>query len=124
MHCRHCMKRNTLNRLLLSFAVVFSSSASTRAADAKLPNIVLIFTDDQGYGDVGCYGATSFKTPNIDKLARGNPLYRFSRFAAGLFGVAHRFSRAATPIGWEFMAHSVPMPVMASAVRKRRLPRF
>lgn len=37
-------------------------------ADAN-PNIVIIFTDDQGYGDVGVYGAEGFQTPNLDKLA-------------------------------------------------------
>lgn len=37
----------------------------------KLPNIVIIYTDDQGYGDVGAYGATELQTPNIDKLAEG-----------------------------------------------------
>lgn len=40
-----------------------------RAADAK-PNIVLIYADDVGYGDLGCYGATQVKTPNLDRLAR------------------------------------------------------
>ena len=33
------------------------------------PNIVLIYADDVGYGDVGCYGATRVRTPNIDSLA-------------------------------------------------------
>ena len=35
------------------------------------PNIVLIYADDVGYGDVGCYGATRVATPNIDRLATG-----------------------------------------------------
>ncbi|MGE9269828.1 MAG: sulfatase family protein [Verrucomicrobiales bacterium] len=38
------------------------------AADSP-PNVVLIFADDLGYGDLGCYGATRVKTPNIDKIA-------------------------------------------------------
>ncbi|MDE0769241.1 MAG: arylsulfatase [Opitutaceae bacterium] len=33
------------------------------------PNVVVIFADDLGYGDLGCYGATKVKTPNIDRLA-------------------------------------------------------
>jgi arylsulfatase A-like enzyme len=33
------------------------------------PNIVLIYTDDQGYGDVGCFGAADVKTPSMDRLA-------------------------------------------------------
>lgn len=39
------------------------------AADSKTPNIVIIYADDLGYGDVGCYGAKCVATPNIDKLA-------------------------------------------------------
>ncbi|MCA9171243.1 MAG: sulfatase-like hydrolase/transferase, partial [Planctomycetales bacterium] len=43
---------------------------SSMSADAATrPNIVLIYADDLGYGDAGCYGATGIETPNIDRLA-------------------------------------------------------
>jgi arylsulfatase A-like enzyme len=38
-------------------------------AERRPPNVVIIFTDDQGYGDVGVYGATGFTTPNLDRMA-------------------------------------------------------
>ncbi|MEZ5327227.1 MAG: arylsulfatase [Verrucomicrobiales bacterium] len=37
---------------------------------AEKPNIVLVYADDLGFGDPGCYGATGVATPNIDKLAK------------------------------------------------------
>ncbi|MBI5086896.1 MAG: arylsulfatase, partial [Acidobacteria bacterium] len=40
------------------------------AAPSK-PNIVLIYADDVGYGDLSCYGATSVRTPNLDRLGQG-----------------------------------------------------
>jgi arylsulfatase len=48
------------------------------AQTGQPPNIVLIFTDDQGYGDLGCFGATRFKTPRLDQLAREG--MRFTSF--------------------------------------------
>ena len=44
------------------FAKSFNSSAET-------PNVVIIFTDDQGYADVGCFGAKGFDTPHLDRMA-------------------------------------------------------
>jgi len=35
----------------------------------RKPNFVIIFTDDQGYADIGCYGAKGFETPNLDRMA-------------------------------------------------------
>src|SRR3954471_8972444 len=53
----------------LFFVVVFVfATPSVNAADR--PNIVLIYADDLGYGDTGCYGATAVRTPNIDRVAR------------------------------------------------------
>lgn len=50
--------------LLCLFALVVQLSASER-----LPNFVFIFTDDQGYGDVGCFGSPDIRTPRIDSMA-------------------------------------------------------
>lgn len=41
-------------------------------------NIVLIFMDDLGYGDLSCYGATQYKTPNLDRLSAQG--IRFTNF--------------------------------------------
>jgi arylsulfatase len=44
----------------------------------RLPNVVIIFTDDQGYADVGCYGAQGFTTPHLDRMAEEG--MRFTSF--------------------------------------------
>ncbi len=53
-------------RLLITTCCLLLA-VSTPAADK--PNIIVIMADDLGYGDVGCYGATALRTPNIDRLA-------------------------------------------------------
>ena len=49
---------------------------SAALAAERLPNIVIIFTDDQGYADVGVFGAKGFKTPNLDRLAGEGRIFR------------------------------------------------
>jgi len=58
----------TLRSLATTFALVLLCACTANAED-RPPNVVLIFADDLGYGDLGCYGATKLQTPNIDKLA-------------------------------------------------------
>jgi arylsulfatase A len=45
-------------------------SASVNAAEDRKPNVIIIFTDDQGYQDLGVFGSPNIKTPNIDKMAK------------------------------------------------------
>ena len=45
------------------------------SAQSEKPNIVIIFTDDQGYADLGCYGSKTNRTPRLDQLAREGTLF-------------------------------------------------
>lgn len=54
--------------LLLPLQPVSGLSAESNTAESK-PNFVLIFTDDQGYGDLGSFGSETIRTPNLDRLA-------------------------------------------------------
>lgn len=55
---------------LAALALLLGPVAAHSSADDSGPNIVVIYADDLGYGDVGCYGATAVSTPAIDRLAR------------------------------------------------------
>ena len=61
-------RRTFLSSALTSTAAAALGSASSFAAPSQPPNIVFIFCDDLGFGDLGCYGS-QIKTPNIDRLA-------------------------------------------------------
>ncbi|TWU20760.1 sulfatase family protein [Bythopirellula polymerisocia] len=55
--------------IVLGIACILMVCSPALAAELDQPNIVLIYGDDIGYGDLGCYGATGIPTPNIDQLA-------------------------------------------------------
>jgi len=55
-------------------------AAATETASASPPNIIIINADDLGYGDLGCYGGSVIRTPNIDRLA--NEGVRFTDFCS------------------------------------------
>lgn len=66
------MKIFKITLLILAFPCCFSVQllAQNKKEASKKPNIVIIYLDDLGYGDLSCYGATAIQTPNIDALAK------------------------------------------------------
>lgn len=75
------------------------SALSLMAGASETPNVIVIFADDLGYGDLACYGATKVKTPNIDKLA-----------AEGRrFTDAHSASAVCTPSRYALITGEYPM---------------
>ncbi|VGO20662.1 sulfatase family protein [Pontiella sulfatireligans] len=65
------MKQTNLITVLIVFGAVLALHAGAgRSPSSTRPNILLIYTDDVGYGDISCQGATGVKTPNIDRIAR------------------------------------------------------
>ncbi len=59
-----------MNRILLLILVVCISCTTKEPINSAKPNVIIIFTDDQGYQDVGCFGATDIKTPHLDQMAK------------------------------------------------------
>jgi arylsulfatase A len=98
------MKKINLNRatvfltLLLGFSVVATPEQSS-AASPSHPNVVFIFADDLGYGDLSCQGATKVQTPNIDRLAKEGR--RFSD--------AHSASAVCTPSRYALLTGEYPV---------------
>ncbi len=59
----------TIFTLLLMLAVEASDSSKADAVVQRPPNVILIYADDLGYGDLGSYGAQGYRTPNLDRMA-------------------------------------------------------
>lgn len=72
------MGNDKLLHLVLA-VLIFSQPSCVKESSLEKhsdkPNIVLFFADDMGYGDLGCYGATEYETPNIDQMAKQGTLF-------------------------------------------------
>jgi len=77
---RRLAKKNddTMKCLTIFLTLAVSLPLAAAAKPADRPNIVIIFCDDLGYADVGCFGAKGYTTPNLDRLAAEG--IRFTRF--------------------------------------------
>lgn len=61
------MKALRLPAVLLLLSLVFTLNAS---AASRLPNVIVIFCDDMGYGDIGPFGCKAYTTPNLNRMAK------------------------------------------------------
>jgi arylsulfatase A-like enzyme len=97
---KYIMEGNLLLRLkyIICFILICCIGIIKTQAQEK-PNVVLINADDLGYGDLGCYGATKVKTPNIDKLARQGKI----------FTDAHSASAVCTPSRYGLLTGQYPV---------------
>lgn len=72
------MKTISVKPVVFLIILIFSYGSFNLVKAQKLPNIIIVFIDDLGYGDLSCTGAINYSTPNIDKLAAEG--MQFTRF--------------------------------------------
>ncbi len=56
--------------MIILFLIGIVLAFTTQAVAAERPNFIIIYTDDQGYEDVGCFGSPDINTPNLDQMAQ------------------------------------------------------
>ena len=59
-------------------ALFFASTVNAQEKPKRPPNVIIVYADDLGYGDLGCFGAKKIKTPHLDKMAKEGS--RFTSF--------------------------------------------
>src|SRR5258706_3802133 len=75
------MRRSTILLAAVCSLVTAPAQAGEKTVKGTKPNIILIITDDQGYGDLSCHGNPILRTPHIDKLFARS--IRFTDFHVG-----------------------------------------
>lgn len=108
--------RNVIQPKKAALLVAVLTAASVFGVAAQKPNVILIYTDDVGYGDLGVYGAKMIPTPHLDKLAAGGLVFTdghspastcsASRFAMLTGQLAHRR-------GIYILPPNAPLPILA-----------
>lgn len=96
---------------LFSIPIALSTSCNSGVPikeESPVPNIIIIYTDDVGYGDISCYGATSIITPEIDRLAENG--IRFTN--------AYATSATCTPSRYGLLTGTYPWRKEGTSIAK------
>ncbi len=105
---------NRLPRILMAILAV--CLLITPSLGGERPNVILIMTDDLGYGDVGCYGATAVKTPHIDRLA-AEGLRFTSGYASAATCTPTRFATMTGKYAWRQQGTGIAAPNATAIIR-------
>lgn len=95
--------RNAIS--LMSFGVIVSATAAEapqkakHSPDASRPNIIIIYADDLGYGDLQCYGAKNVETPNVNRLAN-NGIRFTNAYATAATSTPSRYAMLTGQYAW------------------------
>ncbi|HTV03275.1 MAG TPA: arylsulfatase [Luteitalea sp.] len=100
--------------VLAAVATAAAASAQPAPNPQPRPNIVLIYTDDLGYGDTSAYGATTIETPQIDRLAKDGVRFR-NGYATSATCTPSRFSLLTGKYAWRQQGTGV-LPGNASLI--------
>ena len=93
--------------ILLILGLLLSFGFNLSAANSETPNVVIIYVDDLGYGDLSCYGATEVQTPHVDALANKGIL----------FTDAHCSSATCTPSRYSLLTGNFAFRVKAAVLQ-------
>ena len=75
------MSRSVLASIVVGAAMLSGYASAPEISPSDLPNIVILFADDLGYGDLGTYGNPTIRTPNLDRMAAEG--MKFTQFYVG-----------------------------------------
>lgn len=102
-----------IDRVAFLFVLVFYIAAYS---GAQQPNIVLIYGDDVGFGDLGCYGAETIPTPNLDQLA-GAGLRFTSGYCTSATCTPSRYSLLTGNYAWRTPGTGIAPPNGAALIK-------
>lgn len=116
------MKKNTnISSLLgltgLSGCLLMSGVINAQKATSKTPNIIYILADDLGYGEIGCYGSTKIKTPNLDAMAANGIRFTQNYSGSSVSGPSRSCLLTGQHVGYAWTRENNPIddPLPATA---------